>query len=55
MGKSKLYGRDLICSQEWSKDELIQVLELAEKMKRNRFGYPPFLKNRTFYMFLYNP
>jgi len=55
MGKSKLFGKDLICSQEWSKEELIQVLELAEEMQRRRFNYRPLLKNKTFFMFFYNP
>ncbi|OYD13666.1 hypothetical protein CH333_10515 [candidate division WOR-3 bacterium JGI_Cruoil_03_44_89] len=55
MGKSNLFGKDLICTQEWSLDELIQVLELAEEMKRNRFKYSSFLKNKTFFMFFYNP
>ncbi len=55
MAKSKLFGKDLICSQEWSEEELIQVLELAEEMKENRFNYQPLLKDRTFFMFFYNP
>lgn len=55
MGKSKLFGKDLICSQEWSKEELIQVLELAEEMQKKRFNYRPLLANRTFFMFFYNP
>ncbi len=55
MGRSELFGKDLICSQEWSQDELIKVLELAEEMKQNRFNYRPLLKNRTFFMFFYNP
>lgn len=52
-----LYGRDLICSQEWSFDELLAVLDLAAKMKRDRFSprWTSILAHRTFFMFFYNP
>lgn len=50
-----LKGRDLICTQEWSFDELLKVLEVARRMKTNRYGYTHVLKNRTFFMFFYNP
>jgi N-acetylornithine carbamoyltransferase len=52
-----LYQRDLICTQEWSKAELEAVLELAAKMKRDRFGpqYSNVLRGKTFFMFFYNP
>ncbi|HEY77326.1 MAG TPA: ornithine carbamoyltransferase [Thermoflexia bacterium] len=52
-----LYGRDLICTQEWSFDELMAVLDLAAKMKRDRFSdrWASVLKNKTFIMFFYNP
>lgn len=52
-----LYGKDLICTQEWSREELLRVLELAEDMQKNRFNdkYGSVLKNRTFFMFFYNP
>jgi len=33
-----LYGKDLICTQDWSKNELDLVLDLAIKMKRERFS-----------------
>ena len=57
MGKSPLYGKDLICSQEWSREELDMVLNLAQKMKKNRFSpeYMKLLEGRTFFMFFYNP
>ncbi|RLD18670.1 MAG: ornithine carbamoyltransferase [Caldiserica bacterium] len=57
MGKSELFGRDLICSQEWKKEELDKILELAKKMKKDRFSpkYTKLLENRTFFMFFYNP
>jgi N-acetylornithine carbamoyltransferase len=51
------YGRDLITTQDWSKDELEAVLDLAAKMKRDRFSdkYTEILKHKTFLMFFYNP
>ena len=55
MGRAELFGKDLICSQEWSREELIRVLELAEEMKEKRFDCRPLLKNRTFFMFFFNP
>lgn len=52
-----LKGRDLICTQDWTLDELKMILNLAKDMKKNRFGpeYTELLKNRTFFMFFYNP
>jgi len=52
-----LKGRSLLCTQDWSPQELLSVLELAEDMKRERFTgkYFDVLKNRTFFMFFYNP
>jgi len=29
-----LFGKDFICSQEWSKAQLDELLDLAAKMKR---------------------
>jgi N-acetylornithine carbamoyltransferase len=52
-----LYGRDLICTQEWTREELEAVLDLARKMKRDRFSprFTSLLKHKTFFMFFYNP
>ncbi|NLE99957.1 MAG: ornithine carbamoyltransferase [Anaerolineales bacterium] len=52
-----LYGRDLICTQDWTFDELSMALELAARMKRERFSerWTSILKHRTFFMFFYNP
>ncbi|MBM4465712.1 MAG: ornithine carbamoyltransferase, partial [Chloroflexi bacterium] len=52
-----LYQRDLICTQEWSIEELEAVLELAAKMKRDRFNpcFMEILEGKTFFMFFYNP
>jgi len=53
----ELYGKDLICTQDWSVDELETVLDLAGQMKQDRFSsaYTDLLKHRTFFMFFYNP
>ena len=52
-----LYGRDMICSQEWAFDELLATLELAAKMKRDRYSprWTSILAHKTFFMFFYNP
>jgi ornithine carbamoyltransferase len=52
-----LYGRDLLVSQEWGLDELIALLDLAAKMKRDRFSprWTQILAHKTFMMFFYNP
>ncbi len=52
-----LYGKDLICTQEWKIKELEAVLELAAKMKRDRYSprWTSLLQHRTFLMFFYNP
>jgi N-acetylornithine carbamoyltransferase len=57
MPKSELFGKDLICTQDWSKEDLVKVLELAEDMQKERFNsrYTSILKDRTFFMFFYNP
>ncbi|MBD3159228.1 MAG: ornithine carbamoyltransferase [Candidatus Lokiarchaeota archaeon] len=52
-----LYGRDLLCTQDWSIDEIEKTLDLAKEMKAKRFDHR--LKNcldrRTFFMMFYNP
>jgi ornithine carbamoyltransferase len=52
-----LYGRDFICTQDWSVEELMAALDLAAKMKRNRFSdqWTRVLEHKTFLMFFYNP
>lgn len=57
MTKSKLYGKDLITTQEWSLDELLKVIKLAEEMQEKRFSpeWTNVLHNRSFFMFFYNP
>ena len=52
-----LYGRDLITTQEWKKSELEAALDLAARMKRERFSpeFTGLLEHKTFIMFFYNP
>ncbi len=52
-----LYGKDFICTQDWTKEELTAVLELAAQMKRHRFSprWTKLLEHKTFLMFFYNP
>jgi len=52
-----LYGKDLITTQDWSVDELEAALDLAVRMKRDRFSprYTGLLQHKTFFMFFYNP
>ena len=52
-----LFGRDLICTQDWEMEELEAVLELAVKMKRDRYSprWTRLLEYKTFLMFFYNP
>ncbi len=53
--QSDLFGKHLICTQDWTKHELDLVLDLAGRMKRDRFSYSSLLENKTFFMFFYNP
>ena len=55
-GKSRLYKRDLITTQEWSYDELIETIELAEEMQEKRFSpeFSNLLFNRSFFMFFFS-
>jgi N-acetylornithine carbamoyltransferase len=52
-----LFGKDLICTQDWAKEELDSVLDLADAMKTNRYSeeYAELLRLKTFLMFFYNP
>ena len=52
-----LYGKDFIVSQEWSLEELKALLDLAAKMKRDRYSprWTSTLAYKTFMMFFYNP
>lgn len=52
-----LFGKNLISSQEWSIDELLDVLHLANKMKTDRFNpnWNNALDRKNFLMLFYNP
>jgi ornithine carbamoyltransferase len=52
-----LYSKDLICTQNWGVEELEAVLDLAAKLKRDRFSpqWTSILQHKTFLMFFYNP
>ncbi len=52
-----LYGKDLICTQDWSMDELITILNTAIQMKRDRFHpkWAHLFKNKNFLMLFYSP
>jgi ornithine carbamoyltransferase len=51
-----LKGRDLLCTQDWSIPELEAVLDLAVRMKADRFSdkQAAILRHRTFMMMFYN-
>lgn len=54
---NSLYGRDLITTEDWSMEELLKTIELAEDMQKYRFAkkYSHLLEDRTFFMFFFNP
>jgi N-acetylornithine carbamoyltransferase len=51
-----LKGRDLICTQDWSVEELEATLELGAKMKRERYSeeHAAILRHKTFMLMFYN-
>jgi len=57
MAKSKMFGKDVVTTQELSVEEIEEILSLAVKMKANRYGEPynSLLAFKTFIMFFYNP
>ena len=52
-----LQGRDLLCTQDWTVEELERTLDLSFEFKANRYDHPlnNCLDRRTFLMFFYNP
>ncbi|MBD3405707.1 MAG: ornithine carbamoyltransferase [Candidatus Lokiarchaeota archaeon] len=52
-----LYGRDLLCTQDWTVEELEKTLKLSVEFKEKRYNHPlnNCLDRRTFFMFFYNP
>lgn len=55
MARVKLFGKDLITTQDWTVDELNSALRLAKEFKRqhNRGKVPQLLRNKTFFMLFY--
>lgn len=53
---SGTYTKDLICTQEWPKEKLQIVLELAAEMKKGRFSneWDDLLSKRSFLMLFHN-
>ena len=56
MGAYDLHGKDLISTQEWSREELDLAIKLAEDIKRWYYAgrVPELFKNKTFFMLFYN-
>ncbi len=56
MGYEELFGRDLITTQDWSREELDIVLNLGKEFKQRYYtrSVPESLKNKTFSMLFYN-
>ncbi|MEW5820565.1 MAG: ornithine carbamoyltransferase [Cyanobacteriota bacterium] len=52
-----LKGKHLLCTQDWSLEDLELVLQLADDMRLNRFDsrFTSILQHKTFFMFFYNP
>ncbi len=50
-------GKDVICTQELSVQEINALLKLAKEMKADRYGdkYNKLLRDQTFLMFFFNP
>ncbi|MHA2296695.1 MAG: ornithine carbamoyltransferase [Candidatus Hodarchaeales archaeon] len=57
MVANSLFGKALIVTQDWTRDELDEVLKLAVLMKNDRFSsqWTSVLAHKTFFMFFYNP
>ncbi|MEM4000857.1 MAG: hypothetical protein QXW86_08865 [Saccharolobus sp.] len=54
---AELYGKDLITTQEWTREELDAVLCLAKDLKRRKYSgeiLPSLLEKKTFFAIFYN-
>jgi N-acetylornithine carbamoyltransferase len=53
----KLFGKDMISTQDWSIEDLEFLLKIAGEMKKRRFGneWSNCLAKKTFMMLFYNP
>lgn len=56
MQSSELIGKDLISSQEWSKEEIDCLMQFAKELKQKYYSnlVPELFRNRTFFMLFYN-
>jgi ornithine carbamoyltransferase len=56
MTYANLRGKDLITTQDWTREELDATLELAKDFKRRYYtgSIPELLKNKTFFALFYN-
>lgn len=52
-----LYGKHLLCTQDLTDSELLFLLDIAKKMKNERFhpSHKKLFEDKTFLMFFYNP
>ena len=53
---STIKGKDLICTQDWSIEELEETLDLAARLKADRYSdkHAEILKHQTFMLMFYN-
>ncbi len=56
MSAYDLQGKDLISTQDWSREELGFVIDFAKEVKKMKYAgfVPELFKNRTFFMLFYN-
>ena len=56
MRTQDLHGKDLISTQEWSREEIDHLMDFAADIKKryHRGPVPELFKNRTFFMLFYN-
>ena len=56
MRPQDLHGKDLISTQEWTREEIDYLMDFAADIKRRhgRDAVPELFKNRTFFMLFYN-
>lgn len=52
-----LFGKDLICTQDWSVEDIYKVLNLAIEMKADRYNskWAKLFENRNFLMMFFSP
>ncbi len=55
--KSSLNGKSMITTQDLSREEILEIIQVAEAMQKHRFSdeYTGVLKHQSFLMFFYNP